>query len=44
MAQGRNIILSSLARDDFRLVEPYLEPVALPVRKELEVRNKRDEA
>lgn len=38
---SRNYILSSLSRDDFRLLEPHLQPVDLPVRKLLEARNKR---
>ena len=38
-----NHILSRLSRADFRLLEPHLEPVDLPVRKQLEARNKRVE-
>jgi CRP-like cAMP-binding protein len=36
-----NRILSSLSRADFGLLEPHLQAVELPLRKELEVRNKR---
>src|SRR6267154_4749372 len=36
-----NRILSRLSRQDFALLEPHLEPVDLPVRKQLEVRKKR---
>jgi CRP-like cAMP-binding protein len=36
-----NRILSRLSRDDFALLEPYLEAVDLPVRKQLEARGKR---
>jgi CRP-like cAMP-binding protein len=38
-----NRILARLSRADFRLLEPHLEPVELPVRKQLEARNKRVE-
>ena len=38
-----NHILSALARADFRLLEPHLEPVDLPLRRQLEARNKRVE-
>ena len=36
-----NRILAGLARQDFALIEPHLEPVDLPVRKVLETRRKR---
>lgn len=36
-----NRILSSLSRADFGLLEPHLQAVELPLRKELEARNKR---
>jgi CRP-like cAMP-binding protein len=36
-----NRILSRLSRADFRLLEPHLEAVELPVRKQLQARNKR---
>jgi CRP-like cAMP-binding protein len=36
-----NRILSRLSRADFGLLEPHLEPVDLPVRKQLEARKKR---
>ena len=36
-----NRILAGLARRDFALIEPHLEPVDLPVRKVLETRRKR---
>lgn len=36
-----NRILARLSRADFRLLEPNLEPVELPVRKQLQPRNKR---
>jgi len=36
-----NHILSRLSRADYRLLEPHLEPIDLPVRKQLEERNKR---
>jgi CRP-like cAMP-binding protein len=36
-----NRILAGLARPDFALIEPHLEPVDLPVRKVLETRRKR---
>lgn len=36
-----NRILSRLSRDDFALLEPHLEAVDLPVRKQLEARRKR---
>jgi CRP-like cAMP-binding protein len=39
-----NRILSRLSRADFRLLEPHLEAVDLPVRKVLAVRNKRVES
>ena len=35
-----NHILSRLSQADFRLLEPHLEPIDLPVRKQLEQRNK----
>jgi CRP-like cAMP-binding protein len=38
-----NRILSRLSRADLRLIEPHLEAVDLPVRKELAARNKRVE-
>jgi CRP-like cAMP-binding protein len=38
-----NHILSRVSRSDFRLLEPHLEPIDLPVRKQLEERNKRVE-
>jgi len=38
-----NHILSRLSRADFRLLAPHLEPIDLPVRKQLEARNKRVE-
>jgi CRP-like cAMP-binding protein len=38
-----NHILSRLSRADFRLLQPHLQPVDLPVRKPLAVRNKRIE-
>lgn len=38
-----NHILSALSAADFRLLEPHLEPIDLPVRKQLEARNKRVE-
>ena len=38
-----NHILSRLSRADFRLLEPHLQPVDLPVRKPLSARNKRIE-
>lgn len=37
---NRNHILSSLSRSDFKLLEPHLESVDLPVRKQLERRGK----
>ena len=40
MADKANNILSSLSQTDFGLLEPYLEPADLPVRKVLERRNK----
>lgn len=40
---SQNHILSRLSRADFRLLEPHLEPVDLPVRRQLESRNKRIE-
>ena len=40
---SQNHILSRLTRADFRLLEPHLEPVDLPVRRQLEARNKRVE-
>lgn len=36
-----NGILSHLSRGDFRLLEPHLEHALLPLRKRLEIRNKR---
>jgi hypothetical protein len=36
-----NHVLSRLSRKDFALLEPHLEPVDLPVRKQLAARNKR---
>jgi CRP-like cAMP-binding protein len=36
-----NRILAGLARRDFALLEPHLEPVDLPIRKSLETRRKR---
>ncbi len=36
----RNRILTSLATEDFRLLEPHLEPVSFPVRHRLEFRNR----
>src|SRR6267142_3109631 len=36
-----NRILSRLSRQDFALLEPHLEAVDLPVRKQLEIRKKR---
>src|SRR4051794_30387995 len=36
-----NRILSRLSREDISLLEPHLEPIDLPVRKQLEGRNKR---
>ena len=38
-----NRILSRLSRADLRLLEPHLEAVDLPVRRQLEARNKRVE-
>jgi hypothetical protein len=38
-----NHILSHLSRADFRLLEPHLEAVDLPVRKQLVARNTPDE-
>jgi CRP-like cAMP-binding protein len=38
-----NHILSRLSRADFRLLEPHLETVDLPLRKQLQGRNKRVE-
>ena len=38
-----NHILSRLSRADFRLLEPHLETIDLPVRRQLEARNKRVE-
>jgi CRP-like cAMP-binding protein len=38
-----NLILSRLCRADFRLLEPHLESIDLPVRRQLEARNKRVE-
>jgi CRP-like cAMP-binding protein len=38
-----NRILSRLSRDDLRLLQPHLEAVDLPVRKQLTARNKRVE-
>src|ERR1043165_7836992 len=39
-ASGANLILARLSRDDFALLQPKLEPVALPLRKVLEQANK----
>ena len=36
-----NRILSRLPREDFALLEPHLQPVDLPLRKQLEARRKR---
>ena len=36
-----NFILKRLSADDFAVLQPQLEPVRLPVRKMLEVRNRR---
>ena len=36
-----NRILSRLSRDDFAFLRPHLETVDLPVRKQLEVRNRK---
>lgn len=36
-----NRILSRLSDDDFALLEPHLKAVDLPVRKQLEVRNRK---
>ena len=36
-----NRVLSRLSRTDFALLEPHLEAVDLPVRKQLAARNKR---
>ena len=36
-----NRILSRLSRADFRLLEPHLEAVDLPLRRQLEARKKR---
>lgn len=41
--RSQNHILSRLSRADFGLLEPHLEAVELPVRKQLEERNKRVE-
>jgi CRP-like cAMP-binding protein len=38
-----NQLLARLARADARLLEPHLEPVDLPVRKQVQARNKRVE-
>jgi CRP-like cAMP-binding protein len=38
---GENRILSHLSRSDFSLLKPHLETVDLPVRRQLESRNKR---
>jgi CRP-like cAMP-binding protein len=40
MADHRNLVLSSLSSADLRLIEPYLEPADLPLRKVLEQRGK----
>ena len=40
MASSSNKLLSALSTADFGLLEPHLEPVALPVRKDLEKPNK----
>ncbi len=39
-ASPKNLILSRLAKSDYALLEPHLEPVDLPVRKVLERRGK----
>ena len=39
-ASKNNLVLSSLPKTDFALLEPYLEPVDLPVRKVLEQKGK----
>ena len=44
MPQSSNKLLASLADDDFGLLEPHLEPVALGIRKNLEKPNMRIEA
>ena len=36
-----NRLLMSLATDDYRLLGPHLEAVELPLRRQLETRNKR---
>jgi CRP-like cAMP-binding protein len=41
MSMADNRILSRLSRADFSLLEPHLEAVALPLRKQLEARKKR---
>ena len=40
MDDQRNFILSRLSSADFRLLEPHLEPIDLPMRKVLERRGK----
>ena len=40
VASQRNLVLSSLSKADFALLEPYLEAVDLPVRKGLEQKDK----
>jgi CRP-like cAMP-binding protein len=40
MADQQNLVLSRLSSADFRLLEPYLEPADLPLRKVLERRGK----
>jgi CRP-like cAMP-binding protein len=42
-ATSPNLILSRLSKADFGLLEPHLESVDLPLRKQLAVRNKRVE-
>lgn len=39
--QQRNVILARLEPADFKLIEPHLEPVELPLRKVLEQRHRR---
>jgi CRP-like cAMP-binding protein len=43
MPMSSNRVLSRLSRADFRLLEPHLEAVDLPVRTQLEARGKRVE-
>jgi len=42
-AEPFNRLLKRLTRDDFALLAPHLEPVDLPLRQKLEVRNRRIE-